>query len=125
MLVTRRAPEIRAGGWWCLPGGGVEPGESHAEAVVREVQEELGLDVKAGEQLWRWSQPGGGLLLSYWRVRLIDDGQHIVANPAEVSEIRWVTPTELRRLKPLLESNLLFLDHYEQNGRRSYYRQDG
>ena len=39
---------------WHLPGGGVEPGESPAAAAVREVREELGLDVEAGRLL------GGG-----------------------------------------------------------------
>lgn len=41
ILLTRRADC----GLWCLPGGYVEIGESAAEAVVREVKEELGVDV--------------------------------------------------------------------------------
>jgi len=41
-LLTRRADN----GQWCLPGGGIEPGESIEEACVREVFEETGLDVK-------------------------------------------------------------------------------
>jgi 8-oxo-dGTP pyrophosphatase MutT (NUDIX family) len=38
-LLTRRADN----GLWCLPSGGVEPGESVAEACAREVWEETGL----------------------------------------------------------------------------------
>jgi len=40
-LLTRRADN----GQWCLPGGGLEPGESFEEACVREVEEETGLNV--------------------------------------------------------------------------------
>ena len=35
--------------WWVTPGGGVDPGESDLEAGVRELQEETGLVVDAGD----------------------------------------------------------------------------
>ena len=37
--------------FWMLPGGGREPGESDAEAVAREVREELGVTVEVGAVL--------------------------------------------------------------------------
>jgi 8-oxo-dGTP diphosphatase len=39
----------QAGSYWLLPGGGVRFGESVAEAVTRELAEELGLDIDAGD----------------------------------------------------------------------------
>jgi ADP-ribose pyrophosphatase YjhB (NUDIX family) len=46
---------------WCLPGGGVEEGESLAEAGVREVKEETGLDVELMRLVGVYSRMGGGM----------------------------------------------------------------
>jgi ADP-ribose pyrophosphatase YjhB (NUDIX family) len=46
---------------WCLPGGGVEEGESLAEAGVREAHEETGLDVELTRLVGVYSRMGGGL----------------------------------------------------------------
>ena len=48
VFVARRRPEKAYGGFWELPGGKVEPGESHEQALARELAEELKIDVKVG-----------------------------------------------------------------------------
>jgi ADP-ribose pyrophosphatase YjhB (NUDIX family) len=44
---------------WCLPGGGVEEGESVAEAGVREAKEDTGMDVELTSLVGVYSRVGG------------------------------------------------------------------
>ena len=53
-VVNVRKPDAAA--WFDLPGGGVDPGETSAQAVVREYGEEAGLRVSAGELFSRADQ---------------------------------------------------------------------
>lgn len=47
-LLGKRPPEGLLGGLWEFPGGKVEQGETHAEALKRELREELGIGVSVG-----------------------------------------------------------------------------
>lgn len=53
ILLTRRVDN----GQWCLPGGGMDPGESAAEACEREVLEETGLSVRVKRLVGIYSHP--------------------------------------------------------------------
>jgi ADP-ribose pyrophosphatase YjhB (NUDIX family) len=53
ILLTRRADNGR----WCLPGGHFEPGEDVAEACVREMHEETGLEVRVVRLIGVYSSP--------------------------------------------------------------------
>ncbi len=45
VLLAKRPPDKPMGGLWEFPGGKVEPGERPEEAIIRELREELGIDV--------------------------------------------------------------------------------
>jgi ADP-ribose pyrophosphatase YjhB (NUDIX family) len=53
ILLTRRADNGR----WCLPGGHFEPGEDVAEACIREMHEETGLEVRVVRLVGVYSSP--------------------------------------------------------------------
>ena len=53
IFLTRRADN----GQWCLPGGGIEPGESVGEACEREVLEETGMRVRMNRLVGVYSHP--------------------------------------------------------------------
>jgi 8-oxo-dGTP pyrophosphatase MutT (NUDIX family) len=53
VLLTRRADN----GQWCLPSGGVEPGESVAEAIERETSEETGIRIQVDRLTSIFSSP--------------------------------------------------------------------
>lgn len=59
ILLTRRTDNGR----WCMPGGRMEPGESVAEACVRETLEETGLEVEVVRLIGIYSSPD--MLIAY------------------------------------------------------------
>ncbi|HEV8296915.1 MAG TPA: NUDIX domain-containing protein [Acidimicrobiales bacterium] len=76
LLIRRATPP--AAGEWSVPGGRVEPGELLAEAVVRELVEETGLEGVCGE-------------LVGW-VERIDDDHHFVILDFQVTVLGDNTP---------------------------------
>jgi len=51
LLIAQRRAGDHLGGLWEFPGGKVEPGESFAECLARELAEECGLTIGVGEEI--------------------------------------------------------------------------
>src|ERR1700744_448505 len=54
ILICRRRPDQAHALKWEFPGGKVEPGESPAQALIRELHEELGIQAETGAELMRY-----------------------------------------------------------------------
>lgn len=111
VLVVRRSADVVAPLAWCFPGGHVEAGESEAEALIREFQEELHVAVTPVARIFT-STTAWGVELSWWRVELAAE-QLPRANPREIGAFAWRTPAEIAALPELLPSNREFLGRVE------------
>jgi 8-oxo-dGTP diphosphatase len=105
-LLIRRADGIPAGGWWTPPSGRVEPGETQPEALVREMREELGLEVTPLRHIWTCPGSDGRFVLNWWLAEA--DDLATTPDPAEVAEVRWCTVDELRALSPTFADDVRF-----------------
>jgi 8-oxo-dGTP diphosphatase len=94
LLVAQRARPPELAGLWELPGGKAAPGESDAAALVRELEEELGVDVSVGARVGRDVALGGTTILRAYLVTLIGGS----VRPHDHRALRWVTADELEGL---------------------------
>ncbi|MFG2299200.1 NUDIX hydrolase [Streptomyces sp. NPDC048603] len=91
---------------WALPGGGHDAGESIAQTVVREVEEETGISVAVEDIVGLYTDPQ--------HVMAYDDGEvrqqfsicfrarpigGALRTSSESKEVRWVPPTDLEALE--------------------------
>ena len=75
---------------WCLPGGGVDPGESLAQAALREMREETGLDVRLERLVGAYSRPlwmGRGYHVAVFSAVVV--GGKLLPQPGEVVDIQY------------------------------------
>ncbi|MEQ4300806.1 NUDIX hydrolase [Plantactinospora sp. B6F1] len=98
---------------WTFIAGEIEPGESAADAVVREVKEETGLLVRAAErEIGRRVHPKTGRTMIYLACSPVNKTDILVGNEEELAEVRWVGLQEAEELLPgLYEPVLLHLAH--------------
>ena len=79
ILLSRLAPRVSRSELWTLPGGGVDHGEDPRDALIREVQEETGLDATVGDRARVYSahmprSPRDGQLVDAHAIRLVYEG---------------------------------------------------
>ena len=92
VLTTQRTEPAHLAGQWEFPGGKVEPGETEREALVRECDEELGLQLDVGARVGpEVSVAGGRFLLRVYACRVRSGALRLT----EHSDHRWLGPDEL------------------------------
>ena len=91
LLITQRPAGSHLAGLWEFPGGKREPGESFEECLRRELQEELGVDVRVHEEIERITHdyPEKSVHLRFYRCTLTEAGDEPRAIGCQA--VAWVT----------------------------------
>jgi len=104
-------------GYWALPGGRMDPGETIEQTIVREVKEETGLDVEIVSKIGEYVEMGVKDDVEYeyyptcFEVKHI--GGEIKKQESEIQEIRLFRLNELP--KPLAFEHDLMIKDYLKN----------
>lgn len=95
-LVTRRLANTHLSGYWEFPGGKCEPGETPSACLRRELEEELGVSGRVGDEIiaTEHAYPDRTVRLHFRHVEI--DGE---PRPLLGQEIRWVSREEMKTMQ--------------------------
>jgi len=110
VLAARRTRPASLAGRWELPGGKAEPGERETDALVRELREELALDVDVLGRIGPDVDLGDRTVLRCLAARPAGDPSTVTIAPTEHDQLRWLTPDELDAVD-WLDADRVLLPH--------------
>jgi mutator protein MutT len=106
LLITQRHAHAHLGGLWEFPGGKREPGETWEACVIREIREELGVDMAVGPLFDRLTHvyPEKTVHLQFFTGRLL----HGEPRPLGCAACQWITRDQLDQFAfPAADARLL------------------
>lgn len=109
ILIAQRDNSSDQAGLWEFPGGKVDANESQPQALVRELQEELGIIAHVGSYVAsnQWQQSERIICLHAWRVESFTGDVQLHCHSAFI----WITPQQARDY-PLAPADLPLLERY-------------
>ena len=106
LLITQRHAKSHLGGLWEFPGGKREPGESFEACLVREIREELGVEISVGELFEEINHdyPEKSVHLKFFICELLAGEPQ----PLDCAAVKWIEPPELAAYEfPAADAQLL------------------
>ena len=118
VLLADRPAGKHMAGWWEFPGGKVADGESDREALVRELREELGIEVRAEAEIMALTHdyPDRVVEIALWRAVVISG----VPQGLDGQQLRWVDAYALGEQR-LLEADRPFIPALQLLSSKPHY----
>jgi len=93
LLITKRHADAHLGGLWEFPGGKREPDETFEQCLVREIREELGVQISVGELFEEvfHDYPEKSVRLKFFLSRLIAGKPQ----PLDCAAVKWIEKSQL------------------------------
>jgi len=93
LLIRREPVSLKVS--WAFPGGVNHQGETDEEAVIREVKQEVGLDVEVKEKLLERKHPNTLVPIAYFHCLAKGNQKPKIGEPYEIAEVAWVPAEEV------------------------------
>jgi 8-oxo-dGTP diphosphatase len=106
LLITQRHADAHLGGLWEFPGGKREPDETFEQCLVREIREELGVEISVGALFEEISHayPEKSVRLKFFVCKLLSGEPQ----PLDCAAVRWAARPELAGFEfPAADGRLL------------------
>ena len=112
ILIAHRNPTGQMGGRWEFPGGKVEEGASDPVAILREVEEEFGVNGNVGEKITEtfFMHNGSQIALHAYEIKVPHDGIAQKYVLTEHTEYKWALPAEIPTLNFVDSDMLIYPD---------------
>ena len=94
LLITQRRAQTHLGGLWEFPGGKVEPGESLEQCLIRELREELGIEVCVGTLIESLTHayPEKSVRLHFYRCDWLSGEPQLLG----CADFKWIRAKQLK-----------------------------
>ncbi len=106
LLITQRHAKSHLGGLWEFPGGKREAAETFEQCLVREIREELGIEISVGSLFEEISHdyPEKSVHLKFFICKIISGEPQ----PLDCADVKWIVKSELANFEfPAADAQLL------------------
>ncbi len=118
ILLSKRAKDkARLPGYWEINGGCCSAGEQTSQAIVREIKEEIGIDLSKYKGIFFKDYLSGEVFVDVWLYKIDIDISELKFSDREVEQAKWVTfeeYEELNKQKILSNYETLQSDDYNK-----------